>query len=205
MSETTPHRSSYHHGALRSQLIAAVRELVETHGPEGFSVAEAARRAGVSSAAPYKHFKDRPELLRAVASEGMDRLRVAMEAAATRHPAGSIEAIAAIGQAYIDFARSGPGVFRLVFGLTEGHEEDPYLEEQGLGCFAVVHRAVAAALHLSPEDAAVRRRAYSLWTCVHGHSFLTIDKKTSGKIEMADEWAFLMHVSHAFVGHSTGR
>ena len=81
MSDQTALRSSYHHGDLRAQLIAAVRDLVEAHGPDGFSVAEAARRAGVSSAAPYKHFKDRPELLRAVAGEGMDRLRAAMEAA----------------------------------------------------------------------------------------------------------------------------
>lgn len=195
MSDQTTPRSSYHHGDLRAQLIAAVRELVETHGPDGFSVAEAARRAGVSSAAPYKHFKDRPELLRAVASEGMDRLHGAMEAAASRHPAGSITAIAAIGQAYVDFARSGPGVFRLVFGLTEGHEEDPHLEEKGASCFAVVLRAVAAAIGQPADTPTVQSRAYALWTCVHGHSFLTIDRKTGGKFEMPDEWAFLMQVS----------
>jgi AcrR family transcriptional regulator len=188
MSDQTAPRSSYHHGDLRAQLIAAVRDLVETHGPDGFSVAEAARRAGVSSAAPYKHFKDRPELLRAVASEGMDRLRDAMEAAVARHPA------------YVDFARSGPGVFRLVFGLTEGHEEDPLLEEKGAACFAVVLRAVAAVLGPSPDDPTVQSRAYALWTCVHGHSFLTIDRKTKGKFEMADERAFLMQISASILG-----
>ncbi|MEY4982631.1 MAG: hypothetical protein RIR62_897 [Pseudomonadota bacterium] len=203
MSDRTPEqtapRSSYHHGDLRAQLIRAVRDLVETHGPDGFSVAEAARRAGVSSAAPYKHFRDRPELLRAVASEGMDRLRDAMQAAADRHPAGSFESIAAIGQAYADFARTGPGVFRLVFGLTEGHEDDPELEEKGLRCFSVVLQAVAAVLGKPAEDAGVRTRAYALWTCVHGHCFLTIDRKTTGKFEMADEWAFLMQVSTAIL------
>jgi len=200
MSDQTALRSSYHHGDLRAQLIAAVRDLVEAHGPDGFSVAEAARRAGVSSAAPYKHFKDRPELLRAVAGEGMDRLRVAMEAAAARYPAGSIASVAAIGQAYVDFARSGPGVFRLVFGLTEGHEEDPDLEEKGMGCFAEVLRAVAAVLGQVPNDPTVQSRAYTLWTCVHGHAFLTIDRKTKGKFEMADEWAFLMQVSASILG-----
>ena len=90
MTDLPPHRTSYHHGDLRAQLISAVSDLVETHGPDGFSVAEAARRAGVSSAAPYKHFKDRPEILRAVASEGMDRLREAMAAAAARYPALAI-------------------------------------------------------------------------------------------------------------------
>ena len=151
MSDQTAPRRSYHHGDLRTQLIAAVGDLVESHGPDGFSVAEAARRAGVSSAAPYKHFRDRPELLRAVASEGMDRLRGAMEAAASHHPAGSLTAVAAIGQAYVDFARSGPGVFRLVLGLTEGHEDAPHLQEKGTGCFAVVLRAVAAVLDAPAE------------------------------------------------------
>ncbi|PLL11584.1 TetR/AcrR family transcriptional regulator [Tabrizicola sp. TH137] len=200
MSDQTPPRSSYHHGDLRAQLIDAVRDLVETHGPDGFSVAEAARRAGVSSAAPYKHFRDRPALLRAVASEGMDRLRSAMEAARASHPPGSIAAIAAIGQAYVDFARSGPGVFRLVFGLTEGHEEDPHLEEKGFGCFAVVLQAVAAVLGKSLDDPMVQSRAYTLWTCVHGHSFLIIDRKTKGKFEMADEWGFLMQVTASIIG-----
>lgn len=200
MSDQTAPRSSYHHGDLRAQLIAAVRELVETHGPDGFSVAEAARRAGVSSAAPYKHFKDRPELLRAVASEGMDRLRDAMQRAASRHPAGSIDSIAAIGQAYVDFARSGPGVFRLVFGLTEGHEEEPHLQEKGWDCFSVVLRSVAAVLGTEPQDPVVLQRAYALWTCVHGHSFLIIDRKSKGMFEMQDEWGFLMQVSAALVG-----
>jgi AcrR family transcriptional regulator len=118
---------AHHHGDLRAQLIAAVRGLIETHGPDGFSVAEAARRAGVSAAAPNKHFKDRPEILRAVAGKAMDRLRQGVEGAAAQHPTGSLEAVAAIGQAYVDFARSGPGVFRLIFSLTEGHEHAPEL------------------------------------------------------------------------------
>ncbi len=203
MSDQTAPRSSYHHGDLRAQLIAAVRDLVETLGPDGFSVAEAARRAGVSSAAPYKHFRDRPELLRAVASEAMDRLRDAMDAAAASHPPGTIDSIAAIGQAYVDFARSGPGVFRLVFGLTEGHEEDLQLQEKGIGCFSVVLRAVAAALHLPPDDPEVQQRAYALWACVHGHSFLIIDRKTKGKFEMADEWTFLRQISASILGGKT--
>ena len=60
-------RDSYHHGDLRSQLIDATRALVEEKGPDHFSVSEACRRAGVSSAAPYKHFQDKEEMLRAVA------------------------------------------------------------------------------------------------------------------------------------------
>ena len=64
----------------------------------------------------------------------------------------------------------------------------------------MVLRAVAAVLDLPPDDPAVQQRAYMLWTCVHGHSFLTIDRKTKGKFEMADEWAFLLQISSAILG-----
>lgn len=195
-------KSAYHHGDLRAQLIVAVRELVESHGPDGFSVAEAARRAGVSSAAPYKHFRDRHEILRGVVSEAMDRLRGAMETAAALHSLGSIEAVAAIGQAYVDFARAEPGVFRLVFGLTEGHENAPDLLAKGECCFGVVVQAVAASLGLQPSDPDVQRCAYMLWSFVHGHSFLHIDMKTKVTTARIDDWDYLMRVSHAILDQS---
>ncbi|MGP9790387.1 TetR/AcrR family transcriptional regulator [Roseinatronobacter sp. NSM] len=198
-SATVTPKTGYHHGDLRAQLIAAVRELVETHGPDGFSVAEAARRAGVSSAAPYKHFKDRPEILRGVVSEAMDRLRAAMEAGAAAHPVGSLEAVAAIGLAYVDFARTEPGVFRLVFGLTEGHENAPDLQVKGEGCFGVVVLAAAACLGLPPNTPEVQRRAYMLWSFVHGHSFLHIDMKTKVTTAQIDDWGYLMTISRAIL------
>ncbi|MCC5972745.1 MAG: TetR/AcrR family transcriptional regulator [Rubellimicrobium sp.] len=196
---TVTPKAAYHHGDLRAQLIAAVRELVETHGPDGFSVAEAARRAGVSSAAPYKHFKDRPEILRGVVSEAMDRLRAAMEAGAAAHPRASLEAVAAVGLAYVEFARGEPGVFRLVFGLTEGHENAPDLLAKGEGCFGVVVQAVAACLGLLPGDPDVQRRAYMLWSFVHGHSFLTIDMKHKVASAEIDDWDYLMRISRAML------
>lgn len=201
---TVTPKAAYHHGDLRAQLIAAVRELVETHGPDGFSVAEAARRAGVSSAAPYKHFKDRPEILRGVVSEALDRQRAAMLAGAAAHPVGSIEAVAAIGQAYVDFAKTEPGVFRLVFGLTEGHENAPDLLAKGESCFDVVVQAVAARLGLAPGDPEVQRRAYMLWSFVHGHSFLTIDMKHKVAAAEIDDWDYLMDVSRAMLGEGRG-
>lgn len=192
-------KAAYHHGDLRAQLIAAVRELVETHGPDGFSVAEAARRAGVSSAAPYKHFKDRAEILRGVVSEAMDRLRLAMETGVARYPEGSVEAVSAVGLAYVNFARSEPGVFRLVFGLTEGHENAPDLGVKEWGCFGVVVRAAAACLGLHPDDPKVLERAYMLWSFVHGHSFLTIDAKHKVASAKIDDWSYLMTIARAIL------
>jgi AcrR family transcriptional regulator len=193
-------KSAYHHGDLRAQLIAAVRDLVETQGAEGFSVAEAARRVGVSSAAPYKHFKDRPEILRGVVSEAMDRLRAMMETAASAYPPGSFEAVAAVGQAYLDFARGGPGVFRLAFGQTEGRENAPDMMEKCDSCFEVVVRAAAGCLGLPPGDPEVLRCAYMLWSFVHGHAFLTVDMTHKVVCADIDDWAYLLAVSRAILG-----
>lgn len=192
-------KSSYHHGDLRAQLIAAVRELVERQGPDGFSVSEAARQAGVSSAAPYKHFKDRQELLRGAVGEAMDRLRRNMEQAYAERPAGSVEAVAGIGQAYVNFARTEPGMFRLVFGLTEGHEHDPELREKGETCFGVVVKATALHLELPSDHMEVRRRAYMLWAFVHGHSFLVIDRKTDVSKTTCDDWSYLIDVCRSIL------
>jgi hypothetical protein len=120
-----------------------------------------------------------------------------MEAAAAQHPPGSLEAVAAIGQAYVDFARAGPGVFRLVFSLTEDHENAPELLAKGQACFGVVLRTAADRLGQAMDAPDVQHRAYILWTAVHGHSFLTIDRKTDVLSAMIDDHAYLMTVSRA--------
>ncbi|MCG6121581.1 MAG: TetR/AcrR family transcriptional regulator [Microvirga sp.] len=192
-------RRGYHHGDLRAHLIATVTDLVETQGPEGFSISEAARRASVSSAAPYKHFRDRDEILRAVATKAMEDLRDDMTAAASRYPEGSLEAVAAIGEAYVRFARTRPGVFRLAFGLTEGHEQDRCLMDTGHSCFAVVVNAVAACTDSAPDSERVQSASYFLWCFVHGHSFLTIDGKNDAATQPEADWGFLMSVAGAIL------
>lgn len=201
MSETqTPvqeQRKTYHHGDLREQLLMVVRELVEAHGPEGFSVAEAARRAGVSTAAPYKHFKDRTDLLNALVSDAMDRLAMHMARECERYPAGSVEAVAGIGQAYINFAKTEPGIFRLMFGLTEGQEEDDGLQRKGEACRGIVEKACAACLGAAASDQTVTLSAYILWTSVHGHAFLSIDNKNKEEARELNDWDFLMTVTRS--------
>ncbi|WP_299967130.1 TetR/AcrR family transcriptional regulator [uncultured Roseobacter sp.] len=197
-------RKTYHHGDLRERLLEVVRDLVEVHGPEGFSVAEAARRAGVSTAAPYKHFKDRTDLLNALVSAAMDRLaqRMAQECAA--HPEGSVEAVAGIGQAYITFAKTEPGIFRLMFGLTEGHEDEDLLHAKGRLCRSIVETACADYLGRQVPDQVVNLTAYILWTSVHGHAFLSIDRKNKEEIEALDDWDFLMTVTRGVLEAGRG-
>ncbi|MEO0380552.1 MAG: TetR/AcrR family transcriptional regulator [Pseudomonadota bacterium] len=174
---STAPRTQYHHGDLRAHLVETVRILVEEKGAEGFSISEAARRAGVSSAAPYKHFSDRGEIVRAVAIAGIDRMRDQMDSAAKSAKGDPLAPIMALGLCYAHFARTEPGVFRLMFGLTKGHAQDPEMQEHGEACFDVVKREVRGFLGNGPPDAEIERRSYMLHMFVHGHAFLEIDGK----------------------------
>ena len=167
----------YHHGDLRSQLIAATRQLVEEKGPSQLSVAEASRLAGVSTAAPYKHFKDKDDLLRAVALDGMKRQHAQMQSALADLPPRSLERIIAMGHVYVDFAQSEPAVFRLMFGLSESHGSDTALTEMGDATFGFVQAEVAAFRGSDTIEEQDIQRAFQLWSYVHGLSFLLIDGK----------------------------
>jgi AcrR family transcriptional regulator len=192
-------KKKYHHGDLREQLLGAVRQLVETHGADRFSVSEASRLAGVSSAAPYKHFKDRHDILRGVSLLAMMRLRASMQVAADAYPAKDPRRIAALGQSYVDFAKSEPGIFRMMFGQTEGHAEDPDLARAGDETNALVEQVVAEHLDAEPDDPEVKLRAYALWCFVHGHSFLCLDSKLPGEMSAVDEGALLQLIGGAML------
>ena len=190
---------SYHHGDLRAQLIATVTQLVEERGADGFSITEASRRAGVSSAAPYKHFRDKPEIMRAVTAAAMERLADRMEEGAAAHPRGSLGRVSAIGRAYIAFALAEPGLFKVMFGSEAGAVEDPDLHALGLRTFGIVLDAVAARRGAAPDAPEVRLRAYTLWTIVHGHSFLAINENTPADGERPDEETFLANAARQVV------
>src|SRR5580700_1442192 len=118
---TSPKKaSSYHHGALREALIRAAREILELEGYEALTLRAAARRAGVSQAAPYNHFADKAALLPAVAALGFKEFAAAMrqEMSAADNPQARLNAA---GIAYVAFATSNPGLFKLMFGSSAHH------------------------------------------------------------------------------------
>lgn len=195
----TGQKKKYHHGDLREQLLEAVRALIEERGLDGFSIAEACRRAGVSTAAPYKHFRDRHEILRGVVLHAMERLRGAMRAAADAHEPRSADRIVAVGRAYVDFARAEPAVFGAIFGRAEAHEDAPDLRKLGDETFGVVAGVVADRMRLAPDDPQVTARAYALWCFVHGHSFLVLDAKTPPAGAQPEEAALLAMVGEAML------
>src|ERR1041384_5256402 len=106
MAEARP----YHHGDLGRALVDAARRLLEAEGPSALSLRAVAREAGVSPAAPYHHFKDKAELLDAVAQEGWDILQVKMKEAKNNDT--GVHQLTSIGLAYVCFARDNPALYR---------------------------------------------------------------------------------------------
>lgn len=113
MTEPTPLRA-YHHGNLREAVIAATIALVEEVGAERVTVREAARRAGVSSGAPFRHFPTKTALMTAVAEAGMTRLAEAVDACLARASNDPFVRLAAIGEAYFNWAVANPTHYRVL-------------------------------------------------------------------------------------------
>src|SRR5579862_9919315 len=104
----------YHHGDLSRALVDAARRILEAEGAAALSLRAVAREAGVSPAAPYHHFKDKTELLEAVAHGGWDELSEAI-VEARRKAASPNQALGNIGVAYVHFAQDNPALYRLMY------------------------------------------------------------------------------------------
>lgn len=119
----------YHHGDLRRALVDAARRLLESEGPSALSLRAVAREAGVSPAAPYHHFKDKGELLDAVAHEGWQKLDEVMSSA--KDAAVGREKLTAIGISYVCFARDNPALYRVMYDAARDKEALPMETKDG--------------------------------------------------------------------------
>ncbi len=175
---TTAKKRSYHHGALRAALLDAAEALIAQQGALEFTLADASRMAGVSTAAPYRHFADKEDLLDAVRARGFDRLTAAMrERIAALDRPGTVDDIIAIGRAYVRFAIREPDIFRLMFGSRHEPRPDALSRHVGEACFGTLLERVellragtgAAGVPATPT------LALPLWSLVHGIATLQID------------------------------
>jgi AcrR family transcriptional regulator len=165
---------TYHHGALRSALLAAAESLLEERGLDRFSLRETARRAGVSPAAPAHHFKDSRGLLTAIAAAGFRALGDAIEAADVGQ--NSEERLHSQGRAYVRFALDRPARFTLMWRKAILDTSDPDYLEAGDRAFRILDHTVRGddAHRLGPRDPALAP-SIAAWSMVHGFALLALD------------------------------
>jgi AcrR family transcriptional regulator len=169
-------REHYHHGGLREALIGATRRLVMERGAENFTLADACRLAGVTTAAPYRHFRSKQEILAEIASCGFDELKAQSMAVIAEKGAGTLEALVAMGQAYVAFAVRETAVFRLMFGQEPSLKKAEQVAGTGHDCFAHLIEQITLYCRKNRVRGDALEIAMRLWTFVHGAASLMIDK-----------------------------
>ena len=163
-------RAGYHHGNLKEALIDAVLALVAANGPLGFTFAEAARQAGVSPAAPYRHFRDRDQLMAEVAVRGFERFAAELAEAWNAGKPDPLTALFATGKAYLTFARAQPGYYAAMFESGIALDATPELAEVSERAFGILRQAAEIVTADQPKE---RRppalmMALHIWSLSHG-------------------------------------
>src|SRR5215475_10732699 len=160
----------YHHGNLKEALLRAALELIAKKGPAGFTFAEAARWAGVSPAAPYRHFRDRDELLASVARRGFEQFEAALSRAWDGGKPDPFVAFERVGKAYLEFARTEPAYYSAMFEAGIPLDNDPELREAGERAFQVLRMASEQLIANMPAASRPPALMMSLhvWALSHG-------------------------------------
>ena len=135
-------RDTYHHGDLKRALTAAALGLVSEKGPKGFTLREVARRAGVSAAAPYRHFADKADLLAAVATQGFVQLHETLNTVAAETTDLHARMVN-MARAYVRWAVSHPDYYQAMFGAETDKSNHPELLTAGARAFADLLDAIA--------------------------------------------------------------
>jgi AcrR family transcriptional regulator len=165
-----PSKAPYHHGDLRAALVRAALELLEESGESALSLRAVARCAGVSPAAPYRHYADREALVSAVAAVGYRELAERLAAA---HPSPSTpEQLVGVAIAYVQFALERPALFRIMFGEPCDRDND-----ERIAATAAVSLYVRGIVERSFPQADPEALATAIWALVHGLAFLHLDGK----------------------------
>ncbi len=164
----------YHHGNLREALIQAARELIAEKGPGGFTFADAARWAGVSAAAPYRHFRDRDALLADVAREGFQRFEAMLAAGWAGGKPDPLTAFHNIGKAYLAFARAEPAYYAAMFEAGLPPDLNVELRAAADRAFGVLRNAAETLVGQLPAGKRPPALMMSLhaWAMAHGTASL---------------------------------
>src|SRR5207245_3086352 len=128
----------YHHGNLKEALLQAALNLIAQKGAAGFTFADAARMAGVSPAAPYRHFRDRDELLSSIAQRGFEQFEAALTLAWDDGRPDTITAFERLGKAYLSFAREQPAFYSAMFESGLPPDAHSALTAASCGPFGII-------------------------------------------------------------------
>ena len=160
----------YHHGNLREALIRAALELIAQKGSAGFTFADAARWAGVSPAAPYRHFRDRDDLLANVALRGFEQFAVILAQAWDEGRPDPLTALDRMGKAYLAFARKEPAYYSAMFESGIPADTTPELRAAGDRAFAVLREAAEKVCAQMPQKSRppALMLALHIWSLSHG-------------------------------------
>ena len=169
--------SAYHHGDLRTALLAEAAAMIDEGGTSSVTMRAIGRRLGVSRSAAYRHFADKSALLVAVAAAGFDRLRDRLEAVGAGAPDAGIERLRQVGEEYVRFALENPGHYRLMYGKEAITREDrPELREAADALFDELVRIVQSYQRSGTiKGHEPRLQAYVAWGAVHGLASLLIE------------------------------
>lgn len=180
MDRRQTRKKSYHHGDLRNALIETGTQLLREQGVGGLSLRAAAHRAGVSHAAPYRHFRDKAALLAAIAALGFDELAAALNDTAARYPDDPATQLVEAGVAYVLLAVRNPQRAKLMFGSVNLDADDESLRQAGPNAFdalvGIIENGLQAGIY---ADGDARDLARSAWALVHGLATLII----AGRLE----------------------
>jgi AcrR family transcriptional regulator len=171
-----PKHRPYHHGDLRAALIRAALQLVEQHGVKGLALSDAARLAGVSVAAPYRHFTDKEALLAEIAAEGFRLFRDALAAASQSHPKDQVKRLVEMGVAYVEFAVQHRSHFKVMWEGGISKEKYPEVGQAAYEAYLLLEKA---AKDLLPAAQPGRQQALvaTAWSLVHGYASLTLEQE----------------------------
>ena len=161
----------YHHGNLREALLQAALDLIGQKGAAGFTFADAARMAGVSPAAPYRHFRDRDELLSSIAQRGFEQFEAALTEAWDDGRPDTITAFERVGRAYLNFARQQPAFYSAMFESGIPVDMNPTLQAAGERAFAIIRAAAERLAALAPPGVPrppAMMMALHIWSMSHG-------------------------------------
>ncbi len=163
-------KRGYHHGNLRQALIDAALQLIEMRGPTGFTLSEAAKQAGVTPAAVYRHFDGREDLIAEAAHQGYEMFAGLMEFAYEKGQPSALAAFSATGRAYLAFARKYPGHYIAMFESGISVNRTPELAAAAARASAVLERAATDLSQHIPEDKRPPASMFSahIWAMSHG-------------------------------------